>query len=341
MQITTVGLDLAKNVFQVHGVNEQGQVVVRKALKRNHVIPFFLSLPPCVIGMEACGSAHHWARKLQALGHTVRLMAPQFVKPYVKTNKHDAADAEAICEAVSRPSMRLVAVKTPEQQAVLSLHRARQGFVKAKTATANQIRGLLAEFGITLPQGIAHLSMTAERMAEEALPDSFHRLIEHLLTHYRQLDTRIIELERELHTWHQGSEASQRRAAIPGVGLLTATAVAASVGDARQFENARQMAAFLGLVPRQHASGGRSTLLAISKRGDVYLRTLMIQGARSVLHHAAARPQTKPLWHVQVMRRRNRNVAAVALANNNARTMWAILTKDQTYDPLHRTAIAA
>jgi len=341
MKITTVGVDLAKNVFQVHGVDEHGHVVLRKALKRSQVMPFFSSLLPCLIGMEACGSAHHWSRKFQALGHTVRLMAPQFVKPYVKTNKNDAADAEAICEAVQRPSMRFVAVKTPEQQAVLSLHRARQGFVKARTATANQIRGLLAEFGITLPQGIAHLSMAGERMADEALPMSFRRLIEKLLSHYRELDQRVIELEHEIQTWHRGSDASQRLAAIPGVGLLTATAVAASVGDARQFKNARQMAAFLGLVPRQHSSGGKPKLLSISKRGDVYLRTLMIHGARSVLHHAAARPQAERLWHVQVMQRRNRNIAAVALANKNARTMWALLAKAQGFDPQYRAAHAA
>jgi transposase len=341
MQITTVGIDLAKNVFQVHGADGQGRAVLRKALKRSEMIPFFSQLPSCLIGMEACGSAHYWARTFQGLGHTVRLMAPQFVKPYVKTNKNDAADAEAICEAVQRPSMRFVAVKSAEQQAVLSLHRARQGFVKARTATANQIRSLLTEFGITLPPGIAHLSMACQRMAGEALPDSFRRLIEDLLSHYRQLDTRIIELEREIHAWHRGSDASQRLAAIPGVGLLTATAVAASVGDARQFKNARQMAAFLGLVPRQHSSGGKPRLLSISKRGDVYLRTLIIHGARSVLHHAAVRPQADQLWHIQVMRRRNRNIAAVALANKNARTIWAILAKNQAYDPLHRTAIAA
>jgi len=341
MQITTVGIDLAKNVFQVHGVDDHGQVVLRKALKRSQVMTFFAQLPVCLIGMEACGSAHYWARRLQALGHTVRLMAPQFVKPYVKTNKNDAADAEAICEAVQRPSMRFVAVKTAEQQAVLSLHRARQGFVKARTATANQIRGLLSEFGITLPPGIAHLNMVCERMAEEALPASFRRLIDDLLCHYRQLDTRIIELEREIHAWHRSSDTSQRLAAIPGVGLLTATAVVASVGDARQFKNARQMAAFLGLVPRQHSSGGKPTLLSISKRGDVYLRTLMIHGARSVLHHAAARPNADQLWHVQVMQRRNRNIAAVALANKNARTMWALLVRAPAYDPQHRAAQAA
>ena len=341
MQITTVGVDLAKNVFQVHGVDDHGHVVLRKALKRSQVMTFFAQLPVCLIGMEACGSAHHWARRFQDQGHTVRLMAPQFVKPYVKTNKNDAADAEAICEAVQRPSMRFVAVKTAEQQAVLSLHRARQGFVKARTATANQIRSLLTEFGIALPPGIAHLSMACERMAQEELPDSLRRLIDNLLSHYRQLDTRVVELEREIHAWHRSSEASQRLAAIPGVGLLTATAVAASLGDARQFKNARQMAAFLGLVPRQHSSGGKPTLLSISKRGDVYLRTLMIHGARSVLHHTAARPQAERFWHVQIMQRRNRNIAAVALANKNARTMWALLAQSQAYDPLHRAAQAA
>lgn len=341
MNITTIGLDLAKLSFQVHGVDTQGKAVLRKSLKRGQVAEFFAQLPPCLIGMEACGSAHYWARQLMAMGHTVRVMAPKYVKPYVKTNKNDAADAEAICEAVSRPSMRFVSVKTADQQAVLSLHRARAGFMKNRTACANQIRGLLYEFGVVIPQGIHHLSKIHERIEMAELPAMFHRLVGSLLAYYRDLEERIAGLESDILQWHRGDAASQRLAAIPGVGLLTATAVAASVGDARQFRNGRQMAASLGLVPRQHSTGGKPTLLGISKRGDSYLRTLLIHGARSVLHHSATAQDADRLWPVQVMRRRNRNVAAVALANKNARTMWVLLAREERYDVSRRQGVAA
>lgn len=283
MNITTVGIDLAKRVFQVHGVDKGGKTVLRKQLKRAEVAKFFANLPPCVIGMEACGSAHYWARKLMAFGHTVKLMAPQFVKPYVKTNKNDAADAEGICEAVQRPNMRFVAVKTPEQQASLSLHRGREGFVKARTAQANQIRGLLAEFGIVIPKGIAHISQRIPEILEDGdngLPGAMRRLLERLTNHLKELDRQVGELEREIRTWHQADEASKRLEAIPGIGPITASALVASVGDARYFKDGRQLAAWMGLVPRQHSTGGKSTLLGISKRGDGYLRKLLIHGAR-------------------------------------------------------------
>ena len=249
METTTVGIDLAKSVFVAHGVDQRGKVALRKSLKRDQVLPFFANLPPCLIGMEACGSAHYWARKLQELGHTVKLMAPQFVKPYVKTNKNDAADAEAICEAVARPNMRFVPIKNAEQQAVLSVHRARQGFVKARTAQANQIRGLLAEFGIVIPQGIRHIAKQLPDIIEDAdngLPGVFRDLIDRLGTQLKDLDQQVDELDAQIQAWHRASEASRRLAEIPGIGPITASALVATVGDATNFENGRQMAAWLG-----------------------------------------------------------------------------------------------
>lgn len=339
-KITTVGLDLAKSAFQVHAADEDGREVLRKSLRRSQVAEFFSKLPACRVGMEACGSAHFWARKLQGMGHEVRLMAPQYVKPYVKTNKTDAADAEAICEAMQRPGMRFVPVKNEEQQAILSVHRARQGFIRARTATGNHIRGLLAEFGIVLPKGICNLSGVADQLVEREVPGIFRELIEMQMSHLQQLQNRIGELDGQIARWHRDSEASQRLMAIPGVGVLTATAVVATVGDARQFRNSRDMAAWLGLTPRQHSTGGKPKLLGISKRGDVYLRTLMIHGARSALL-ASNRVGAEQSWQVQLMRRRHQNIAAVALAHKNARTIWAMLAHEQRFDPLLRTPLAA
>lgn len=333
MEITTIGLDLAKNVFQVHGINERGKAVLRKQLKRDQVAPFFANLPPCLIGIEACASAHHWARKLQALGHTVRLMAPQFVKPYVKSNKNDAADAEAICEAVSRPSMRFVPIKNVEQQSVLSLHRVRQGFVKARTAQANQIRGLLGEYGLVVPQGIAYIAQRVPALIEDAeneLPGSFRLLIQRLLAHLKVLEQQVDEIETQIKAWHRNSEASQRLEKVPGIGPLTATVLVASVGDAKNFDNGRQFAAWLGVVPRQHSSGGKPTLLGMSKRGDAYLRTMLIHGARSVIYRATQRADADS-WLVKLTTRRNKNVAAVAMANKTARTVWALLAHGREF----------
>jgi transposase len=301
MEIATIGIDLAKNVFQVHGVNRNGKVLLRKQLRRDQIATFFANLQPCLIGMEACGSAHHWARKLQALGHTVKLMAPQFVKPYVKSNKNDAADAEAICEAVVRPSMRFVPIKNIEQQSVLSLHRVRQGFVKARTAQANQIRGLLSEFGIVVPQGIAYITQRVPELiddASNALPGSFRLLIDRLLEHLRMLHRQIDEIEAVIKAWHRDNEASQRLEKVPGIGPLTATALVATVGDARNFANGRELAAWLGLVPRQHSSGGKQNLLGMSKRGDAYLRTMLIHGARSVIYRAMQKADPDS-WNTQ------------------------------------------
>lgn len=333
MKLTTIGIDLAKNVLQVHGADEKGKTVIKKQLKRAQVLAFFANLTPCKIGMEACGSAHYWARKLQALGHRVQLIAPQYVKPFVKRNKNDVADAEAICEAVSRPNMPAVPIKNADQQAILSVHRARQGFVKARTAQANQIRGLLAEYGITMPQGIGHLVTRVPAILEDGandLPGSFRLLIQRLLDHLKELDRQVGELELEIQRWHRDNAASQKLAKIPGIGPLTASAVVASVGDATNFKNGRQLAAWLGIVPRQHSTGGKSMLLGISKRGDTYLRTLLIHGARAVIRGAAHKPGADP-WLKGLLARRNKNVAAVALANKNARTIWALLAQDREY----------
>lgn len=334
MKLTTIGIDLAKNVFQVHGADEKGKTVLKKQLKRPQVPSFFASLAPCKIGMEACGSAHYWARKLEELGHSVRLIPPQYVKPFVKRNKNDAADAEAVCEAVLRPNMPTVPVKNVEQQAILSVHRARQGFVKARTAQANQIRGLLAEYGIAVPQGIGHIAKRAPEIIEDGendLPGSFRGLIQRLVDHLKELDRQVGELEAEIQRWHRESPASRKLAKIPGIGPITASAMVASIGDARNFKNGRQLAAWVGIVPRQHSTGGKSTLLGISKRGDTYLRTLLIHGARAVIRIAEHKPEAN-FWLKKLLTRRNKNVATVALANKNARTIWALLANDREYE---------
>jgi transposase len=342
MKLTTIGLDLAKAVFQVHGADERGKVVLKKQLKRAQVPTFFANLTPCKIGMEACGSAHYWARKLMAMGHHVVLIPPQYVKPFVKRNKNDAADAEAICEAVTRPNMPSVPIKSVEQQAILSLHRARQGFVKARTAQANQIRGLLAEYGFIIPQGIGHIAKRVPDILEDGeneLPGSFRLLIQRLVDHLKELDRQVGELELEIQRWHKNSPLSQKLAKIPGIGPITATAMIATVGDARQFENGRQLAAWLGIVPKQHSTGGKARLLGISKRGDRYLRTLLIHGARAVVRIAERKAEAET-WIKRLLERRHKNIAAVALANKNARTIWALLAHDREYEPDYVKAAA-
>jgi transposase len=334
MKITTVGIDLAKMLFPVHGVDERGKAGLRKQLKRKDVLSFFANLESCLIGMEACGSAHYWARKLSALGHTVRLMAPQFVKPYVKTNKSDRNDAEAICEAVARPNMRFVAVKTAEMQAVLALHRARQGFVKARTAQANQVRGLLAEFGIVIPKGIGHIAKRLPEILEDgenALPGMMRQLLERLGEELKALDKQVGEMERQIKLWHRENQQSCKLEAIAGIGPITASAYIASVGDAKSFKNARQVSAWLGMVPRHEGTGGKATLGRISKRGDVYLRTLLIHGARAVITAFERKPVQPDGWLKRLLARRNKNVAAVALAAKNARIAWALLAHERSY----------
>lgn len=343
MKATTIGIDLAKNVFQVHAVNEYGKTVLKKQLKRDQMAEFFANLPAALIGMEACSGAHYWARKLTGMGHDVRLMAPQFVKPYVKTNKNDAADAEAICEAVARPNMRFVPIKNIEQQAVLSLHRVRQGFISARTAQANQIRGLLSEYGIILPQGISNITKLVPDLLEDAsneLPGMFRLLIDRLMDHFKELYRQVAEIDVQIKAWHRQSELSCKLEKIPGVGPVTATALVATIGDAKNFDNGRQVAAWLGLVPRQHSSGGKSNLLGISKRGDSYLRMLLIHCARSVIF-SAKRKGVQEGWVHELVKRRNHNIAAVALANKIARTVWALWAHDREFRPGYTTTAVA
>jgi transposase len=333
MKITTIGIDLAKDVFQVHGVDEHGNVKIRRQLKRKEMMGFFTQQEPCLVGMEACSGSHFWARRLTSLGHKVKLMAPQFVKPYVKGNKHDVADAEAICEAVTRPTMRFVPIKTIDQQSILAVHRVRQGMIKARTAQANQIRGLLAEFGLVVPAGISHLYLEVPAMLEEAkddIPGVFRDLIHRLLAYMKELTRQVDELEIQIHQWHRVSEASRNLEKIPGIGPITASALVASIGDARNFKNSRQLAAWLGLVPRQHSSGGKTKLQGISKRGDSYLRTLLIHGARAVVKSAERKPD-QHVWLTKLIGRSHINIAAVALANKNARIVWALLAHEQKF----------
>lgn len=330
---TTIGIDLAKNIFAIHGTDEKGHRTIRKELRRDKMAEFFANLPPCLIGMEACGSAHYWARKLEQMGHNVRILPSQFVRPYVKSNKNDAADAEAICEAVTRPNMRFVSVKSADQQAILSIHRARQGFVKARTAQANQIRGLLAEYGIVIPQGIHHVPVCIPEILEDGeneLPGLFRELLATLLEQFNDLSQRIAEMERHIKQWHKASEASRRIGEVPGIGPLTATALIASIGDANTFENGRQVSAWLGLVPRQYSSGGKQNLQGISKRGDSYLRSLLIHGARAVVSTTKVKSETES-WVGRILARKNVNVATVAVANRNARIVWALLKHDRQF----------
>lgn len=343
MKTTTIGIDLAKEIFQIHGVDERGKVQIRKQLKRKDMAKYFANLEPCLIGMEACGSAHYWARKLNSYGHTVKLMAPQFVKPYVKTNKNDMADAEAICEAVTRPNMRFVPIKSVEQQGILSVHRARQWFVQARTAQANQIRGLLSEFGIVMPKGINAVFKEVPDILEDGengLPGMMRQLLARLVDNLKEMDRQVQELEKQIQMWHRDNEASRKLEAIPGIGPITASAIVATVGNAREFKDGRQLAAWMGLVPRQSSSGGKQTLLGISKRGDTYLRTLLIHGARSVIRFAENKAEPES-WLRKLMDRRNKNVAAVALANKNARVVWALLAKDRMFRPDYTPAAEA
>jgi transposase len=334
MKITTIGIDLAKVVFQVHGVDERGKTVLRKQLKRKDMPSFFANLQPCLIGMEACGSAHYWARKLTAVGHSVRLMAPQFVKPYVKTNKSDRNDAEAICEAVARPNMRFVPAKTDEQQAVLALHRARQGFVKARTAQGNQIRGLLAEFGIVIPKGIGHIAKCLPEILEDGEngpPGMMRELLVRLGENLKEMDKQAGELEQKIKLWHRENEQSRKLEAIAGIGPMTASAFVATVGDAKSFKNARQVPAWLGMVPRHDGTGGNVRMGKISKRGDVYLRTLLIHGARATIRHVERKPGPVDGWLGNLLARRHKNIATVALAAKNARIAWALLAHERGY----------
>jgi transposase len=329
-KITTVGIDLAKNVFSVHAVDESGHVVVRKTITRTRLMSLVAQWPLCCIGMEACSGSHDWARRFQSLGHTVRIMAARFVTPYRRNGKNDGNDAEAICEAMQRPAMRFVPVKSAEQQAVLSVHRVRQGFVEERTAVINRVRGLLAEFGQVLPQRAAEVRRGAGAAAE-ALPVLAREAIGDLLAHLLMLDERIASYDQQLEQLARSSEVTQRLMCVPGP--LTALATVASVGHAHEFSNGRQFAAWLGLVPRQWSTGGKARLGRITKRGDAYLRTLLIMGARSALQMAAGRDDKLSRWAMRLKERRGYHKAVVALAAKNARIIWALLARGAPFNP--------
>ena len=332
MQITTYGLDLAKRVMQLHWVDMETGEIHRKQVKRQALLEFFVNRQPGIVAMEACGSAHYWARELRKLGHEVRLVAAQFVRPFVKTNKNDAADAAAIWETVQRPDMRFVAVKTEEQQSVLALHRMRSQLIKVRTMQVNQIRGLLYEFGADLPQGRQRgLKQVPDALAnlENAISPMMLDTIRQQLKRLDEMDKDIADIEKRLTLWKKDQEAVTRLMAIPGVGLLTATAVIATVGDMKSFRSGREFAAFLGLVPRQSGTGGKVRLLGISKRGDAYLRSLLVHGARVVVNFQI---KNRNPWIDKLLSRRPHNVTVVAQANKMARTIWALLARDRKYD---------
>jgi len=327
-QITTVGIDLAKNVFSLHGVDAKGGTVLRRTVRRDRLGEAVARLSPCVIGMEACSGAHEWGRRFQQHGHTVKLMAPKFVAPYRKSDKNDGNDAEAICEAVTRPNMRFVPVKSTEQQALLALHRVRQGFVVERTAVINRLRGLMTEFGVVLPLRSVIVRREAARAAE-GLPELARGAIGDLLEQLRLLDERIGEYDRRLEAQARLSEPARRLMRIRGIGAITALAIVATVGNAREFKNGRQFAAWVGLVPGQYSTGGKTRLGHISKRGDAYLRNLLVQGARSVLQTAAAHQDRLSRWALELQARRGYYRTLVAIANKNARIAWALLARGQ------------
>jgi transposase len=331
MNPTTIGLDIAKNMFQVHGVDQNGKVVVRKRCSRAKVPEFFANLPPCLIGMEACPGAHYWARELMKLGHAVKLMAAQYVKAYLKGNKNDGNDAEAICEAVGRPGMRFVAINAEGQQDTQMLHRIRSRLVAERTALINQVRGLLGEYGIVFAQGPSQVRRGMSVLLgkeDPRLSGVAHELLADLNTQLRALDERIANYDARVKAACATDERSAKLVELPGIGPLTA-----AVNDGKTFDNGRQMAASLGLTPREHSSGGKQRLMGITKRGNTYVRTLLIHGARTVLRHAEGKPDRLSRWALAVQARRGANVAAVALANKLARIAWAVLARERTYEP--------
>ena len=333
--VTTIGLDTAKSVFQVHGVAAAGhQVVVRRQLKRRYVLTFFQKLPSCLVGIEACASSHYWSRELQALGHTVRLMPPAYVKPYIKRQKNDAADAEAICEAVTRASMRFVETKTPEQQSCLMLHRTRHLFIRQQTAVINAIRAHLAEFGIVAPigrNGVEELLGVVADPSDKRVPEIARTCLAALGAQLRMLKARIVEFDRMINAWHRSNETSKQLDAIPGVGPALATALVASITDPKTFRSGRDFSAWIGLVPKQHSSGGKEKLGSISKRGDRYLRSLFTAGALAVIRYAKIHGTKHRPWLTALLARRPTKVAAIALANKIARMAWAMMAKGERY----------
>jgi transposase len=335
MQVERIGLDIAKSSFQVHGVDAHGKVVIRKQLSRSKVLPYFAQLPWCLIGLEAGSGAHYWARELQKLRHEVRLMAVAMIQPYRTGQKNDHNDAEAICEAVSRPRTRFVPVKTEGQQAVLTVHRARELLVTERTAVANQIRGLLMEYGVVIAQGIQRLrrELPGVLAAAETLPRLAREVVEELRERLLELDRRIGEYDHRVEQLAKQNEAARRLMQVEGVGPITATAIVATIGNGHAFQHGRQFAAWLGLVPKQHSTGGKAVLGRITKHGNVYLRTLLIHGARAVLQFSAKRTDRKSRWVEAVRQRRGANIAAIALAAKHARILWALLARGQEYRP--------
>ncbi len=332
--ITTIGLDIAKSVFQVHGVDAAGQVIIRRQLKRRYVLAFFQKLAPCLVGIEACASSHHWSREIKALGHTVRLMPPAYVKPYVKRQKNDAADAEAICEAVTRVNMRFVPTKTPEQQSCLMLHRTRHLFIRQQTAVINAIRAHLAELGIVAPvgrKGVEELLNVVADAADKRVPDIARACLAALGDQLRKLKEQVLAFDRMITAWHRSNELSRRLDAIPGVGPMLASALVAGVADPKAFRSGRNFSAWIGLVPKQHSSGGKDRLGSISKQGDRYLRSLLVAGALAVIRYAKIHGTKHRPWLTALLARRPTKVAAIALANKIARMAWAMMARGERY----------
>ena len=347
MNISRIGMDIAKSVFQLHGVDRHDRATLKKKLKRGEVLAFFRTTPACEVGIEACGGAHHWARELAKFGHTVKLIAPQFVKPYVKTNKNDAADAEGICEAMSRSNMRFVPVKTVAQQDIQAIHRIRSELIKQRTMKGNQTRGLLAEYGVVVDKRLERLRGALPSILEDAdngLTAPMREMIDELRLDLVSLDDRVAQMDSKIDRHSKGAEALdavKRLQQIPGIGPITATALVAAVGDGKSFKRGREMAAWLGLVPAQHSSGGKDRLLGISKRGDSYVRTLLIHGARASQRAAVNKTDPRSTWVNALGMRRHKNVAAVALANKNARIAWAVLAREEDYCAQHQPAKAS
>jgi transposase len=334
MTVATIGIDLAKTVFQVHGADQSGKAILKKRLKRDKLLPFLANLPACLVGLEACGGSNYWAREIKALGHDVRLISPQYVKPYVKTNKNDYNDAAAICEAVSRPEMHFVNIKSVEQQDIQTLHRIRTRLVRERTALVNQTRGILLEFGLVLPVSIQAFRREIPLLLEDGecpLTLMAREIVAEQYDDLLALDQKIDRYEKRIQRVFKASSVCQRLAAVEGVGPLIATALVAAVGDAHTFKNGRQMAAWLGLVPRQHSSGNKNYLMGISKRRDAYLRTLLIHGARSIVFRCKTQNELRNQWLGRLKERRGINRTAVALANKNARILWALLAKGEAY----------
>ena len=332
--VTTIGLDIAKSVFQVHGVDAAGQVVIRRQLKRRYVLAFFQKLSPRLVGIEACASSHYWSRELQALGHSVRLMPPAYVKPYVKRQKNDMADAEAICEAVTRANMRFVPTKTPEQQSGLMLHRTRHLFIRQQTAVINVIRAHLAEFGIVAPvgrNGVEELLGVVADANDKRVPEVARACLAALGAQLRVLKAQILEFDRMINAWHRSNETSKRLDELPGVGPALATALVARIADPKAFRSGRDFSAWIGLVPKQHSSGGKDKLGSISKQGDRYLRSLFVAGALAVIRYAKIHGTRHRPWLTALLARRPTKVAAIALANKIARMAWAMMAKGERY----------